>query len=199
MRFDVAMCDTEMVDGEQSSEDLIGQQFDVECVHAFSAGFSDQTIEISVVKRHNDVEILSTLFNGRVISEHLHHEISSQHAYNLHLSVLVLRILEDLLHCDYLSSFLHSALENLAKSALPNQLDQIDVATVGVSRRGIHSPFSVHPSLHIEISTLALVELLHRHVLFLALECVFLFQLAAFPLVVEDIPLFVFLEVLLNL
>lgn len=122
MGLDVAVCDAKVVDREQASEDLIGQEFDVERAHAFSARFSDQTIEISIVKRHDDVEILSALLNSRVISEHLHHEISSQHAYNLHLSVLVLRILEHLLDCHYLPSFLHPPLENLPESALADQL-----------------------------------------------------------------------------
>lgn len=43
------------------------------------------------------------------------------------------------------------------------------------------------------------MKLLHRHVLLLALEGIFLLQLAAVSLVIEDIPLFVFLEVLCDL
>ena len=52
------------MDKQQSSEDLIADQFNIESWKSFSSLVFDQIIEISVVMSHGDVEELPTLLKG---------------------------------------------------------------------------------------------------------------------------------------
>lgn len=58
------MRDPQLMYEHQTSEDLIGDQFDVDCSQTFSACLPDQPIEISLIVRHNDVQELTAFLES---------------------------------------------------------------------------------------------------------------------------------------
>ena len=58
------MRDSKLMYEHQSPEDLICNEFDVDCSQAFSTGLPDQSIEISLVVRHNDVQELTAFLES---------------------------------------------------------------------------------------------------------------------------------------
>ena len=60
------------MDVEQTSKDLITDDLDIEVRQSFFAVLLDQTVKVTLVVCHNYVWKLSSLFEGRVVADHLH-------------------------------------------------------------------------------------------------------------------------------
>lgn len=68
MRFDVSMADASRVNVQQSSEYLESDELDVEIGHPLLLVLLDEVVQIAVVVRHYDVEVLLALLVGDVRS-----------------------------------------------------------------------------------------------------------------------------------
>lgn len=128
---------------KQSSENLISYDFDVKGWESFSSLIFNKGVQIAIIIGHSDVEELSSFLEGRVSSYDFHQEISFEHVDNFHLTVLVLRVLKDLLYGHNLASFLDLSLIDLSEGSLTDNLKQLDIVWVDHGRSRVHCSFGV--------------------------------------------------------
>jgi len=88
----------------------------------------DVRVQITLVILHHDVEVLTVLFDCRKGPKHSHGELSFEHRNYLHLSILVLGVLEYLFDGDNLTSSDYFGLKYLPKSTLPDQAQILNVS-----------------------------------------------------------------------
>ncbi len=113
------MANVQRVDVDQTPKNLVGVQFGIHVRETLLA-ILNFMVEISVIVLHNDVQILVFVVVGHVGPVNFHHKITLEHVHYFDLSILVLLILKNPLHCHHLASCSESPLEDLAKGSLPN-------------------------------------------------------------------------------
>ena len=94
---------------------------------------------------------MTTLFKSGESTDNFHQEISFKHVDDLNFSVFILWILEYFLDCNNLPSFLDFSFVNLAKGALSDNFEQVDVIGVKHGRGAIHGSFGMHSCFHVEV------------------------------------------------
>ncbi len=166
MRFDVAMCDFDLMDVEKPPEDLVAEYLDVESGQPLPSIEFDEVVEVALIVSHNDIQELSSFLESRVGPHDLHHEVSLQHVHNFNLTVFVLGILENLFHSHDFPCFFEPPLEDLAEGALPYHLEQFDIIGGHHGRRGVRGAVSMQPGLHVEIKV-GFAVIAFREVIFL--------------------------------
>lgn len=140
MRLDIPMANAERMYVKQPSKGLICIQFHLKGRHCLAIS-SDVAVQIALVVFHDDVEILILVFFCRESTQNSHCVFSLQHWDDLHLAVLVFRILEDALNCHDLACFFYFGFVHLAKSALADKWNVLDIAFCKVFGRAIESAF----------------------------------------------------------
>lgn len=127
MRLDIPMANAERMYVKQPSKGLISIKLHLKGWQCLAIG-SDVTVQIALVVLHNDVEILILVFFCCESTQNSHCVLSLQHWDYLHLAVLVFRVLEDTLDCDDLTGFFYFGFVYLAKSALADKWNVLDIA-----------------------------------------------------------------------
>ena len=129
----------QLMNEHQSPEYLIADKLDIKSWETLSTILFDKWVKITIIVCHCYVQELTTLFKSCESTYHFHQEISFQHVYDLNLSVFIFRVLKYFLDCNYFSCFFNLTLINLTKSALTDDLKQINIIWVEHGRSAIHS------------------------------------------------------------
>lgn len=120
MWLDIAMADALGVYVEESAEDLIADQLDIEVSHAPFIVLLDILVQIAVVMGHDNVKVLLPIVICNVRAQNFHDELVAQHVNHLDLTVFVFAVLHHSLNRHRLSCLFQPPLEYLSESALPD-------------------------------------------------------------------------------
>ena len=142
MGLDVPMANAFRVDIKQSSENLVGDEFDVEAVQAFLVVLLDEIVQVAVIMGHDNVQVFFVFLVGNIGPQDFHYKVIAEHIYHLNFTILILLVLHYALYRYDLPSLLEPTLEHLSKGPLtdePYDFDLIDEHTGG---SGINTAFS---------------------------------------------------------
>ena len=137
--LDVSMADALRVDVQEPPKDLVGDELEVEGRDAFLRVLLDEAIEVGVVERHQDVQVLVLAFVGDVGPKDLHDEIAVQQPDDFEFSVVVLPVLQNSLDGHGPPRIPHPPLEHSAEGALSDHPDDFDVLVQDARNRRVEA------------------------------------------------------------
>lgn len=117
------MGDAQLMNIEESSEDLIAYDLNVHRCKSFSACLPYESIKVSIIASHHDIQVLPSFLNSGKTAKNFHQKVTPEHIYNLNLSIFIFGVLEDLFNSNYLASSSDSSFVNFTESSLSNNLN----------------------------------------------------------------------------